>query len=76
MAIPGVDGSLRSSRLGNLSQVMRAKTGGIKGVRSLTGYLRTKSGEQLVFSIVSNQFASREAVRILENDLLQKLAQS
>ena len=74
MSIPGVDGSMRS-RLRGLSHVMRGKTGGIRNVRTLTAYLTTKSGDPLVFSIMSNNFRSREAVRLMENALVEKLAQ-
>lgn len=74
MSIPGKDGSLKS-RLHDLSNVMRGKTGGIKNVRTLTVYLTTKSGETLAFSIMSNNFKSREAVRLMENALVEKLAQ-
>ena len=54
---------------------MRGKTGGIKNVRTLTAYLTTNSGEPLAFSIMSNNFSSREAVRLMENALVEKLAQ-
>lgn len=74
LSIPGVDGSLKSSRLYNLSHQLRGKTGGIKGVRALTGYLTTKSGDQLVFSFLSNHVSSRYAVQTMENTILEKLA--
>jgi len=75
LSIPGVDGSLRSSRLYNLSYNLRGKTGGIKGVRSLTGYLTTRSGEKIVFSFLSNHVSSRYAVQSMENAILEKLAE-
>ena len=33
---------------------VHAKTGTVTGVRALSGYVRTKDGEQLAFSIVIN----------------------
>lgn len=39
-----------------------AKTGFITGVRTLSGYLDTQSGERLRFSILTNNFTSRVAV--------------
>jgi len=35
-----------------------AKTGSIANVRALSGYLRTRDGETLVFSIIANNFTA------------------
>ena len=35
---------------------MQAKTGTISNVRSLSGYLETRSGERIVFSMIGNHF--------------------
>jgi D-alanyl-D-alanine carboxypeptidase/D-alanyl-D-alanine-endopeptidase (penicillin-binding protein 4) len=57
LSIMGVDGTL-SSRLketraeGNVY----AKTGFLTGVRSISGYLTTRDGEMLAFSIIGNNF--------------------
>lgn len=55
LPIAGVDGSLYS-RMRNTSATnnLRAKTGYIGRVSSLSGYVNTKSGEPMVFSIIMN----------------------
>jgi D-alanyl-D-alanine carboxypeptidase/D-alanyl-D-alanine-endopeptidase (penicillin-binding protein 4) len=59
LPIAGVDGTLRgrmkaSAAEGNL----RAKTGTISGVSSLSGYVRTRDGEMLAFSMMMQNFIS------------------
>jgi serine-type D-Ala-D-Ala carboxypeptidase/endopeptidase (penicillin-binding protein 4) len=55
----GVDGSLadRFKDLAPATQVF-AKTGSLGGVKSLSGYAVTEKGEQVVFSIVSNNVSA------------------
>jgi D-alanyl-D-alanine carboxypeptidase/D-alanyl-D-alanine-endopeptidase (penicillin-binding protein 4) len=55
----GVDGSL-ADRMKDLDQAAHvyAKTGSLGGVKSLSGYAVTSKGEQLVFSIVSNNISA------------------
>jgi serine-type D-Ala-D-Ala carboxypeptidase/endopeptidase (penicillin-binding protein 4) len=57
LPIAGTDGSLatrllRTRAAGNAV----AKTGSISNVRSLSGYVRSRDGEMLVFSILANDF--------------------
>jgi D-alanyl-D-alanine carboxypeptidase len=57
LPIAGVDGTLKTrmtktSAEGN----MRAKTGSIGGVSSLSGYVTTRDGERLAFSILMQNF--------------------
>ncbi len=54
LAAPGLKGSTLSHRLTALEGRLHAKTGSITHVNSLSGYLRTDSGRELVFSILSN----------------------
>ena len=57
LPVAGVDGSLRNrmkdtAAMGNL----RAKTGTLTGASCLSGYVHTRDGEPLVFSIMMNNF--------------------
>ena len=57
LPIAGKDGTIatrmrRTRAAGNAV----AKTGSISNVRSLSGYVRTRDGEMLVFSILANDF--------------------
>jgi D-alanyl-D-alanine carboxypeptidase/D-alanyl-D-alanine-endopeptidase (penicillin-binding protein 4) len=56
LPVAGVDGSL-SERFKNLAQGrVYGKTGSLGGVKALSGYTTTDSGEQVAFSILSNNF--------------------
>jgi serine-type D-Ala-D-Ala carboxypeptidase/endopeptidase (penicillin-binding protein 4) len=55
LAVSGTDGTLRN-RLASqpLKGVIHAKTGTLNGVATLSGYMTTKSGRNLIFSIFAN----------------------
>jgi D-alanyl-D-alanine carboxypeptidase/D-alanyl-D-alanine-endopeptidase (penicillin-binding protein 4) len=53
LAEPGKSGTLRS-RMKELSGSVFAKTGYIRGVRALSGYVQTEQGDWLCFSIIYN----------------------
>jgi D-alanyl-D-alanine carboxypeptidase/D-alanyl-D-alanine-endopeptidase (penicillin-binding protein 4) len=57
LPVAGKDGTLEG-RMKNTAAAnnARAKTGAIANARSLSGYVRTTSGEPLVFSILANNF--------------------
>ncbi len=57
LPIAGVDGTLESRMIGTAAQGnVRAKTGTISGVSSLSGYVTTRDGELLAFSMVMENF--------------------
>lgn len=53
---------------------LRAKTGTIRGVSALSGYVTGASGERLVFSIISNGHAASWRAKALEDRIATRLA--
>ncbi len=64
LSIPTVDGTLGGRIRHELATNIRAKTGSISGVISLSGYLTSRSGQQIYFSIISNNISKRRAKAI------------
>lgn len=59
LPISGTDGTLSERMKGTSAEGnLRAKTGTLSGVSSLSGYARSADGEMLAFSILMNNFAS------------------
>ena len=67
LPIAGVDGTLATRMKGTAADHnVRAKTGTVDKARSLSGYLTTADGRQLVFSFLCNNFTvpNREVERV------------
>jgi D-alanyl-D-alanine carboxypeptidase/D-alanyl-D-alanine-endopeptidase (penicillin-binding protein 4) len=64
LPIAGVDGTLRNRFKGTLAENnLRAKTGTLSSASSLSGYVRDAAGEELVFSIMVNNYPEDADVR-------------
>ena len=77
LPIAGVDGTLKnrfknSAAVGNL----RAKTGTLRHVNTLSGYVTNRSGERLVFSIMLNNYSAVGGGRAEVDALGETLAES
>lgn len=75
LPIAGVDGTLRHRMKGTSAQgVLRAKTGSLAGVSSLSGYTLTAEGEELAFSMMMQHYLVRDsAVRGLQDRIGEAL---
>jgi D-alanyl-D-alanine carboxypeptidase/D-alanyl-D-alanine-endopeptidase (penicillin-binding protein 4) len=62
LPVAGQDGTTAGRMKGTRAEAnVRAKTGTIMNVRSLSGYLTTTTGERLVFSAIANNFTTPSA---------------
>lgn len=60
LPIAGIDGSIAHRFKGTeLYNNVRAKTGYVGGVRTLSGYMTTSSGEKITFSLATNHFVGK-----------------
>lgn len=70
LPVAGVDGSLVERFVNTMAQgVVRAKTGSLDHVNSLSGYLTTGKGEHVVFSIIANNhdLTNKHAIETIDS---------
>jgi len=66
LPIAGVDGTLRNRMKGTVAENnLRAKTGSLSSAASLSGYVTTRAGERLVFSIIVNNYGTEVEPRVI-----------
>jgi D-alanyl-D-alanine carboxypeptidase/D-alanyl-D-alanine-endopeptidase (penicillin-binding protein 4) len=57
LPVGGIDGTLRNRFKGTVAENnLRAKTGTLSTASSLSGYVTTVAGEELIFSIIVNNY--------------------
>ena len=67
LPVAGVDGTLRGRMKGTAAfRNARAKTGTLRHVNTLSGYVMTAAGEQLAFSLMLNNYAGQGARAALD----------
>lgn len=76
LPIAGVDGTLKT-RLQQTAAAknMRAKTGSMQDVNCLSGFINTKDGEKLVFSILMNGLADEPTMERIQDQIGLALAE-
>lgn len=76
LPIAGVDGSLRNRFKGTVAaNNVRAKTGSLGGVNTLSGYVTTADREKLVFSIMLNNYRDETDARATIDKIVVQLAE-
>jgi D-alanyl-D-alanine carboxypeptidase/D-alanyl-D-alanine-endopeptidase (penicillin-binding protein 4) len=75
LPVAGVDGTLRNRFKGTAAAGnLRAKTGSLGGVNTLSGYVTTAAKERLVFSMMLNNYRDETAARAALDAVALQLA--
>ncbi len=76
LPIAGVDGTLEWRMRGTAAENnARAKTGSLEAVRALSGYVRSRDGQTLIFTLLVNGFdGPGSAARAVEDLIVEQLA--
>lgn len=77
LAVAGMDGTLRGRMTGAARALgnVHAKTGTIRGVSALSGYVLAKNGKMFAFSILVNDTRKIKTARKVEDYICEILAQ-
>jgi len=76
LPIAGTDGTLKKRMRGTPAEGnVRAKTGTVKGVSSLAGYLTASNGHLICFSIINNGGLTNSPMRNFQNKICVALCQ-
>lgn len=75
LPIAGVDGTLSTRMSGTSAEKnVRAKTGTLRGVSSLSGYAKTKNGILVAFSIIIHNFTNEISdVRLIQDEICRMI---
>jgi len=75
LPIAGVDGTLANRmQEGKTNRNVHAKTGTVRGVSGLAGYVTASNGHLLAFSILSNGVLKASSAKTFQNAICQELA--
>jgi len=76
LPVAGFDGTLRARMRGTRAEGnVRGKTGTLSSVRSLSGYVTTRSGRVLLFSILCNNYVvPTSAITRIQDSIAARLA--
>lgn len=75
LPVGGVDGTLKHRfKTGRAHRAVRAKTGSLRGVHALGGYVTTAGGEEWVFAIYANQAQGDPQARARMDRFVEVLA--
>jgi D-alanyl-D-alanine carboxypeptidase/D-alanyl-D-alanine-endopeptidase (penicillin-binding protein 4) len=75
LAIAGIDGTLRHRMRGTEAENnFRGKTGSLRGITSLSGYLKTKNNEDIIVSFIFEfQQGGSDYYKSIEDDIIKAL---
>ena len=74
LPIAGVDGTLKGRMRGTpAANNVRAKTGSVRGVSSLAGYVKARNGHQLAFVIINQNIMQLRKARDLQDKICVEL---
>ena len=63
-----------ADRLGKNSPVkLKVKTGTLANTSSVIGYIQTKNGNNVVFSIILDNLPANNNAKLLENEIINKI---